>query len=305
MSAGTGPGAGAAGETDLDQVLAFTVAGRDVRGRIVRLGPVLDTILGAHAYPPALRHLLAEALVLAALMGSLLKSEDSQLTVQAQAQGGPIDLLVCDYRGGELRGYARHDPAELAALGSNPGLEALFGEGYLAVTFDIGESGQRYQGIVPLVGASLAEACESYFRQSEQIPTLIRLAVKSGPDGTRAAGLLAQHLPEGEEGRARLHVRQDHPDWEHMATLAGSIRHGELLAPGLTLEDIVWRLFHDEQEIRVLPGPVLSRGCRCSAEYYRSVLAKFPEGERDHMRNAAGVIAVDCAFCSRVFDIDL
>jgi molecular chaperone Hsp33 len=301
MSAGAGP----AGETNLDQVMAFTVAGRDIRGRMVRLGPVLDTILGAHDYPPALRHLLAEALVLAALMGSLLKSHDSQLTFQAQAQGGPVDLLVCDYRAGELRGYVRHDPAALAALGNNPGLQALFGEGYLAVTFDIGESGQRYQGIVPLAGASLAEACESYFRQSEQIPTLIRVAVKSGPEGTLAAGLLAQHLPEGEEGRERLHVRHDHPDWEHVAALAGSIRHDELLATVLTLEDLAWRLFHDEREIRVMSGPALTRGCRCSAEYYRSVLEKFPEAERDHMRNDAGVIAVDCAFCSRVFDIAL
>lgn len=288
-----------------DQVLGFTVSARNVRGRMVRLGPVLDTILAAHDYPPALRHVLAEALVLAALMGSLLKSAESQLTLQIQTQNGVVDLLVCDYRAGELRGYARHDPVELAKLGNNPGLQALFGDGYLAVTFDLGETGQRYQGIVPLEGNSLSAACESYFRQSEQIPTLIRIAVRSGPEGCVAGGMLAQHLPEGEEGRERLHVRMDHPDWEHMAALGGSIRHDELLDRGLTMEDLVWRLFHEEQEVRVIAGPELCRGCRCSADYYRSVLARFPEEEREHMRDDSGHIAVDCAFCSRVFLIDL
>lgn len=291
--------------TGYDQVLGFTVSSRGVRGRLVRLGPVLDTILTAHDYPVALRHVLAEALVLTALMGSLLKADDSQLTLQAQTAGGAIDLLVCDYKAGELRGYVRHDADDLAQLGANPSLGALFGEGFLAITFDLGDTGQRYQGIVPLEGDSLAAACESYFRQSEQIPTLIRVAVRSGPEGCMAAGMLAQHLPEGEEGRERLHVRMDDPDWEHVAALGGSIRHDELLDPALTLEDLVWRLFHEEQEIRVTPGPHLQRGCRCSAEYYRSVLARFPEDERREMRDDNGDISVDCAFCSRVFKIDL
>lgn len=291
--------------TGFDQVLGFTVASRNVRGRMVRLGPVLDTILTAHDYPIALRHVLAEALVLTALMGALLKSDDSQLTLQAQTSGGAVDLLVCDYRAGELRGYARHDAEALARLGANPGLGALFGEGYMAITFDLGETGQRYQGIVPLEGDSLAVACESYFRQSEQIPTLIRVAVRSGPAGCVAAGMLAQHLPEGEEGRERLHVRMDDPDWEHIAALGGSIRHDELLDPKLTQEDLVWRLFHEEQEIRVDAGPHLQRGCRCSADYYRTVLARFPEEERSQMRDENGDISVDCAFCSRVFKIAL
>lgn len=291
--------------TGFDQVLGFTVSSRGVRGRLVRLGPVLDTILTAHDYPVALRHVLAEALVLTALMGSLLKADDSQLTLQAQTAGGAIDLLVCDYKAGELRGYVRHDADDLAQLGANPSLGALFGEGFLAITFDLGDTGQRYQGIVPLEGDSLAAACESYFRQSEQIPTLIRVAVRSGPEGCMAAGMLAQHLPEGEEGRERLHVRMDDPDWEHVAALGGSIRHDELLDPALTLEDLVWRLFHEEQEIRVTPGPHLQRGCRCSAEYYRSVLARFPEDERREMRDDNGDISVDCAFCSRVFKIEL
>lgn len=298
-------GAGEQAATGFDRVLGFTVPSRNVRGRLVRLGPVLDTILAAHAYPPALRNLLAEALVLGALMGALLKTDDSQLTLQAQTESGAVDLLVCDYRAGELRGYARHDPAALAKLGNNPSLAALFGKGYLAITFDVAETSQRYQGIVPLEGDSLAQACESYFAQSEQIPTLIRVAVRSGPDGCTAGGMLLQHLPEGEEGRERLRVEMEHPDWEHMAVMGGSLRHDELLDPGLSMEGIAWRLFHEEAEVRVLPGPALTRGCRCTAEYYRSVLARFPQEEREHMRDESGHISVDCAFCSKVFAIDV
>jgi molecular chaperone Hsp33 len=150
------------GETGFDRVLAFALPTRDARGRAVRLGPVLDEILSAHDYPTAIRHLLAEALVLTALMGTLLKEEDGQLTMQAQAQGGIVDLLVCDYRAGEVRGYVRHDAARLAALETFPSLRALFGnEGYLALTFDLSVTDQRYQGIVPLEGDSLADACQS------------------------------------------------------------------------------------------------------------------------------------------------
>lgn len=293
----------AEGETGYDRVMGFTLPARHARGRVVRLGPVLDRVLAAHDYPPAIRHLLAEALTITALIGSLLKDGDGQLTMQAQTENGIVDLLVCDYRAGELRGYVRHDAERLAMLGTNPSLYALFGQGYLAITFDMASSGERYQGIVPLEGGSLAEACESYFAQSEQVPTLLRIAVRSDRQGAIAGGLLVQHLAEGEEGRQRLHVRMDHPEWEHVAVLAGSIRHDELVDPDLSLEALIWRLFHEESEVRVLPGAPLARGCRCSIEHYQAVLAKFPEADRAEMRNDAGLVVVDCAFCSRMFEI--
>jgi molecular chaperone Hsp33 len=293
------------GETGFDRLLSFTIPARNARGRIVRLGPVLETILAAHDYPPPIKHLLAEALVITALIGGLFKDEDGQLTVQAQTSGGIVGLLVCDYRGGELRGYVRHDAERLAALGANPSLFALFGQGYLAMTFDLASANQRYQGIVPLEGNSLAEACQAYFVQSEQVPTLMRVAVRSGGQGCVAGGLLAQHLAEGEEGRERLHVRLDHPEWEHVAVLAGSTKHDELVDPELSLEGLIWRLFHEEPEVRVEHGPDLSRGCRCSIDHYRSVIAQFPESERAEMRDDAGLIVVDCAFCSKLFEIDI
>ena len=308
MSEASAPAGETGPETGFDRILRFTLPGREARGRIVRLGPVLDEILSAHAYPTSIKHLLAEALALAALLGSLLKGNDEdaaggQLTLQAQTEDGAIRLLVCDFRGGELRGYVQHDAERVSALGPNPPLFALFGRGYLAITFDIGETGKRYQGIVPLEGASLAEACEAYFAQSEQVPTLIRVAVRSGPGGCVAGGLLVQHLAQGEEGRERLHVRLDHPQWEHVAVLAGSIRHEELVDPRLGLESIAWRLFHEEREVRVDPGQHLSRGCRCTIEHYRSVIARFPPDEIAAMRNDDGVIVIDCAFCSKDFAI--
>jgi molecular chaperone Hsp33 len=291
-------------ETGFDRLLQFTLPDRNARGRVLRLGPVLDEILGAHDYPPALKHLLGEALVLAALMGSLLKDEGSQLTLQAQSEDGIVSLLVCDFRGGELRGYARHDSERFAGLGANPSLEVLFGGGYLAITFDLAVTGERYQGIVPLEGASLSEAVERYFAQSEQVPTLIRSGIKAGPGGCVAGGLLVQHLPDGEEGRERLHAQMDHPEWEHVAALAGSTRHDELVDPELSLEALVWRLFHEEPEVRVLQGASLSRGCRCSVAHFEAVLARFPKDDRQEMRDDSGVIRVDCAFCSREFLIE-
>lgn len=290
-------------ETFSDRLLGASIPSRDARLRLVRLDRTLSEILAAHDYPPAIRHLLAEALVLSALMGGLIDEDEGQMTIQAQTNGGVVRLLVCDYRAGAIRGYVDFDRERLAALGSNPSLEALFGEGYLAITFDVPERGGRYQGIVPLEGDSLAQACESYFLQSEQVPTLVRVAVQTDGERTRAAGLLAQHLPDGEEGRERLHVRQAHPHWQHVEVMASSIRHEELLDEATGLEALVWRLFHEEDEVRVFTGPDITRGCRCSVEHYQSVIGRFPEEERAAMRNDAGDILVDCAFCSRVFTI--
>lgn len=293
-------------ETFSDKLLGFTLPTRNARARIVRLDKVIDEVLSAHDYPPPVTHLLGEALVLAALMGGLLKqgSSDAQLTMQAQTQSGAVKLLVCDYRAGELRGYADFDAEALGKLGANPSLGALFGEGHLAITFETGR-GRRYQGIVALEGDSLADACENYFIQSEQIPTMIRVASQSTGKGRVAAGLLIQHLADGEEGRERLHVRMDHPDWEHVATMTASISHDELLDNSLSLEGIAWRLFHEEDEIRVQPGAELARGCRCSSEYYASVISRFSPREQDEMRDDNGVISVDCAFCAKTFALKI
>ncbi len=292
--------------TDLDRAIGFTIPGRHARGRMTRLGPVLDEILSAHAYPEPIERILAEALTLAALLGSTLKDPSGQLTLQAQTERGIVKLLVVDYQGGKLRGYAQFDGDRLATLGKNPSLYAMFNTGYLAVTFDLGTSGERYQGIVPLDGDSLAEAAQHYFMQSEQIPSLVRLAHRRGRDGKLiAGGLFLQHMPEGEEGRERLHVRQDHPEWQHVEALGATMGADELADPSIPLETLVWRLFNEEPEVRLLSGTELSRGCRCDAAYIMQVLAKFPETERAEMADENGVISVDCAFCSKKFPVAL
>ncbi len=297
--------------TTLDTALGFTIAARHARGRVVRLGPALDTILAAHAYPPVLARLLAEALVLAALLGSTLKHAAGQLTLQAQTKGGVVDLLVVDYRGGEMRGYLRFDADKLAEAPVDPTLFALFGQGYLAITFDQASAGgdsagERYQGIVPLEGGSLAEAAEHYFAQSEQIPSIVRVAVRALADGTHiAGGFLGQHLPEGEQGRERLHTRLDHPEWQHVEALASTISADELTDPALPLEELLWRLFNEEEEVRTLPLGGLSRGCRCSADHIQTVIARFPPEERMQMADEHGVVHVDCEFCARSFPVAL
>ncbi|MCH8615053.1 Hsp33 family molecular chaperone HslO [Sphingomonas sp. SM33] len=289
----------------IDVAIGVTIPARDARGRATRIGPVLDEILSAHQYPPVIERLLAEALTLTALLGTLLKDPEGQMTLQAQTENGAIDLLVCDYLNGELRGYVRHDPARLADVGPSPSLFALFGKGYLAITFDQPLTDERYQGIVPLEGDSLAQAAQSYFAQSEQIPSLVRLAAEKRDGRWTAGGLLFQHLPEGEEGRERLHTQLDHPDWPHVAILAGSVKPEELTNPELPLDELIWRLFHEEAEVRTFTPVHLKRGCRCDPAYVRSVIARFPEEEREAMVGPDGFITVDCAFCSTSFPITL
>jgi len=289
----------------LDVAIGVTIPARDARGRAARLGPVLDEILSAHDYPPVIERILGEALTLTALLGTLLKDPQGQMTLQAQTESGIIDLLVCDYLAGELRGYVRHDRARLADAGPNPSLQALFGKGYLAITFDQPLTKERYQGIVPLEGDSLAHAAQSYFAQSEQIPSLVRLATEKRDGSWTAGGILFQHLPEGEEGRERIHTQLDHPDWPHIAILAGSVKAEELTDPDLPLDDLIWRLFHEEAEVRTFTPVELRRGCRCDPGYVRSVIARFPEEERQAMVGPDGLITVDCAFCSQTFPITL
>ncbi|MGU3391820.1 Hsp33 family molecular chaperone HslO [Sphingomonas sp. M1A8_2b] len=290
--------------TDLDRALAFAIPTRNARGRVVRLGTSLDQVLAAHAYPPAIEKLLAEALTLAALIGSTLKDASGQLTMQTRTDNGVVQLLVCDYRGGEVRGYIEYDADKLAEAPAEPSLFALFGAGYLAITFDMATSNERYQGIVPLDGDTLSEAAQSYFTQSEQIPTMVRTAMAKGPDGRCVAGgLFLQHLPEGEDGRERLHTKLDHPEWEHVAILGATMRADELTDAILPLDTLVWRLFNEEQDLHVFADIPISRGCRCDGAYIESVISKFPLDERRAMADETGSIVVDCAFCAKKFPV--
>lgn len=284
-----------------DANLGFTVPARDVRGRIVRLDTSLAAILAAHDYPAPLAKTLAEALVTTALVGATLRDSIGGLTLQAQSSG-PLDLLVCDWNAGSLRGYLKG--AQDTPSGS---LEAMFGEGHLAVTLDQTDTNERYQGIVPLEGEGIPVAIEQYFRASEQIPTLIRAYFGGdAQSGWIAGGILLQYLPRGEDGQSRRFAEdygQPEPaDWQHMRTLAATITADELTNPDLSPESLLWRLFHEE-EVRLFPGAPPTRGCRCSPEHITQVLTRFPEAERADMRGPDGTIGVDCQFCSKIWRI--
>jgi molecular chaperone Hsp33 len=288
-----------------NRLMGFTIASRSARGRLVRLGSVLDEVLGAHAYPEPVARLLAETLALTALLGALFRPEDGQLTLQAKGKGGPISLMVADFRDWALRGYAALDLDRRFPAQGDGSLESLFGNGQLVLTLDQTSSAERYQGIVELGSTSLQAAAQKYFENSEQLPTIVRLAARQQADGRwTAGGLIVQQLARSEEGGMRLHVEGANPDWEHVAVLGGSVTEDELTDLDLSEESLLWRLFNEE-EVRVLPAETLKRGCRCSVEHIRNVLEQFPEEERAEMRNADGVISVDCEFCSKQFLLEV
>ena len=284
-----------------DRSLGFSVAARNVRGQMVRLDAALNAVLAAHDYPPPLARLLAEALTVTALLGAILRRDGGQVTLQAQAKGGPVDLLVCDYRAGEVRGYLAFDADAVIADGMS--LDALFGDGHLAITLDATAASERYQGIVPLEGAGIAEAIEGYFAHSEQLPTLIKVGVAGdATTGWIAGVLLFQHLARRELDGERLDVADLHPDWQHIAMLAATTRDAELTDPDLIAETLLWRLFHEE-EVRIAELAPPTRGCRCNPAHIRQVIESFPETERADMRGLDGLIGVDCKFCARVWQI--
>lgn len=284
-----------------DRSLGFSVAARNVRGQMVRLDAALNAVLAAHDYPAPLARLLAEALTVTALLGATLRQDDGQLTVQAQAKNGEVDLLVCDYRAGALRGYLGFKPD--AVITNGMALNEIFGDGHLAITLHQTAASERYQGIVPLEGANIAEAIEGYFANSEQLPTLIKIGVAGdAATGWIAGGLLVQHLARRELGGERLDVVDLHPDWQHVAALADTTKSSELTDSNLVAETLLWRLFHEE-DVRITEGAAPTRGCRCNPAHILSVLESFPETERADMRGDDGKIGVDCKFCARVWQI--
>ncbi|WP_347302753.1 Hsp33 family molecular chaperone HslO [Croceibacterium sp. TMG7-5b_MA50] len=288
---------------DVDQVLSFSLPEKSVRGRIARIGPVLDDILQAHAYPPAIRRLLAEALILTTLMGTLISKSSGQLTMQVQSASGIVELLVCDFRESRVRGYVQFRDDAVLQHDRLPDFGRLFGDGRLVVTFDMAASKERYQGIVELRGTSLTQVVRQYFVQSEQIPTMLETAVDIRPDGATASGTLLQYLPDGEEGRTRLDNLDDEFGWTCVSQLSKAAD-----APSVLLEEVAFRpalrrLFPDEDTIVVHETEMLQKGCRCSLEHFDDVLSRFPKEDRREMQNEDGVILVDCQFCSRQFAI--
>ena len=290
-----------------DLVLPFQAEHADVSGRLVKLGPTVDSILSRHAYPEAVSQLLGEAVALTALLGAALKSE-GKFILQASTDG-PVDLLVADYQvPGGLRGYARFSPEQLAAL---PPDGRLLGDGHLAMTIDRGLETERYQGVVPLEGESLTEAADTYFRQSEQLPTFIKLAVarhyqagKSGgrPWTWRAGGLLVQKLTrEGGRSTGREAAFAEE-DWTRARALAETVEDHELLDPMLPPDRLLYRLFHEEA-VRAYRAIPLESYCSCSRGRVEELLRRFSAEELADMV-VDGEVWVTCEFCNSRYQFD-
>ncbi len=306
-----------------DAVVPFAVEALDARGRAVQLGTMVDRILARHDYPAPVSQLLAEMIVLTVLLGTSLKF-DGKFIAQTQTDG-PVDLLVVDYSApSSVRAYARFDAdrlGEAVAVGqADPA--SLLGAGILALTIDQGPHTQRYQGIVELNGDSLESVAENYFRQSEQIPTTVRLSVAriarrlEGGGGFkeswRAGGLIAQFLPTAPE-RMRLpdlpggdvpegaQTQSFEPDdaWTEVQALVGTIEPSELADPEVGVERLLFRLFH-ERGVRVFPPTPVRDDCSCNREKIKGVLESFSaEDLAESVED--GQIEVTCEFCGEAY----
>lgn len=286
-----------------DLAAAFQIEGWPVRGRLVRLGAAIDTILAAHAYPEPVAALLGEACALAALIGSSLKFE-GRLLVQAQGDG-PVRYVVADYgTDGSLRGYCRYDEDEVAAASqgfARPGALTLLGQGVFIMTLDRGPDFERTQGITPIEGESLSLCAEHYFQQSEQVPTKVRLAVGSVQTGAgvqwRAGGAMIQIIA-GDETRGSTEEV-----WDRTRALFGTLADDELIDPTITPETLLFRLFH-EDGVRLEGARPLTAVCRCSKDRIASVLASFDPAERAEMIEDDGRIHVTCEYCATVYALE-
>ena len=305
-----------------DLVLPFRTVKSDVIGRVVRLGPLVDAVLSRHAYPEPVSHALGEALALTAMLGSALKS-GAKLILQTKTDG-PLDFLVVHFeQPGQVRGYASFDKSDgrLAGTRGRGDQGAMLGAGHLAMTIDPGGGRDRYQGIVAVAREPLLNAAHEYFRQSEQLPTFIRLAVarhygppEGGPGGGprvwhwRAGGLMIQQLPreggagsqlEGESHDLSLEGEDDE-NWNRARHLAATVEDHELIDPMLAPERLLYRLFHEEG-VRVVPATGLAEACRCSRDRIEMYLQRFGPEELAELREPDGSLTVTCEFCSRKY----
>ncbi len=307
-----------------DTILPFKVETLDLRGQLVRLGPMVDTILSRHNYPAPVAKLVGEAIVLTVLLGSVLKFE-GRFILQTQTDG-PVRMLVVDYRTpGNVRALARFDKARVAAAMADgqAGPGALIGHGHLAMTIDQGPDTARYQGLVALEGKDLEHAAHEYFLRSEQIPTRVRLAVgeefAAGAGGTRhrwrAGGILLQFLPTAPERarqpdfdpgdvpeRMKPGIVPEDDAWVEGRSLIATVEDVELIDPAVSAERLLYRLFH-RRGVRVFRASALNAECSCSRIGVENMLRSFPQDDRDHMVEN-GKITVTCEFCSSTYVFD-
>jgi molecular chaperone Hsp33 len=276
-----------------DFVLPFDMVRAGVRGRLVRLEAASARALSTHQLPENAARVAGETLALAVLLGSALKL-DGRLTVQTKSDG-PLDLVTADYYGAQddkprgVRGFARLDAKRSGAL-TDKSFAALAGKGALAITIEPRRGDNSYQGIVELSPDGIAASAQTYFAQSEQLPTMLRLAAaplytpgdKLG--AWRGAGLMLQAVPD---------AKRDDDDWARLTLILQTLEDIELLDDTLSPETLLWRLFH-EDEVRVLPAEPVAFRCDCDTDRIVSVLRSYGLSEREGLADPDGVIRARC-----------
>ena len=266
-----------------DQSRRFLFENADIRGELVQLDKAYREILAVHQYAPGVGRLLGEFMAAAVLLSGNLKF-DGKLILQARSEGQvPLLMVECN-QALQVRAIARG--AQQATAGR---FEQLLTNGHLAITIDP-VRGQRYQGIVPLVGDSLAHSLDAYFAQSEQLGTRLWLAA----DGERAAGLLLQQLP----AERVLSGEERDGQWETSCTLAATTRPEELLE--LATPELLRRLYHQHAVRLFEPKPVEFR-CSCSRERTQNALSALPKAEVIDLLEELGCITMDCEFCNQQY----
>ncbi|MEE2525466.1 Hsp33 family molecular chaperone [Hyphobacterium sp. HN65] len=282
------------GEAD-DIVAVFQVDGYSARGRMARMGAVLEDIVSAHDHPVAVRRLTGEAVLLAALIGDSLKF-DGRLIIQANGDG-PVSFVVAEWNsGGAVRGFAQYDGS---AVAEDAGVPGLLGKGAFAMTIDPGEGMERYQGVVALEGETLARCAERYFEQSEQTPTRIKLAVgqdmqAGGGSVWRGGGAVLQQIAADE-------TRGDpKEDWDHCRALFETIKDDELIDPDISAATLIYRLFHEDGAHLFEPRQ-LRKHCPCTRERLVRVLASFSDDDQSEMEKD-GKIGMTCEYCNKLFE---
>lgn len=289
-------------------VIPFHLAGRPVRGRLVRLGPLADALLSRHDNPAPVSVLAGKALALVACLSTALKFQGS-FSLQIKGDG-PLPLVAADATDmGALRFYVRQEPEALQALlkaDPHPTDRALLGSGYLALTVDQGPDMDRHQGIVEITGDDLASMATHYFETSEQHACWIMLAAARSETGWRAGALILERIASGggAEATADAEVTGALDDlaqdaWDTAVVLARTLTSGELLDDTLPAETLLHRLFHEESLVVGQPR-ALAYGCRCSKAKLADVLRRFPNDDLDHMAED-GQITMTCEFCNVAF----
>jgi molecular chaperone Hsp33 len=304
-----------------DMVLPFQLDRTSVRGRVVRLDKTIDRILSQHSYPAPVQALIADAVLLTALVGQTIKLR-WKLSLQIRGNG-PVRLIATDYFApgdegdiAQIRAYAAYD--ENYQTSDDP--FADLGDGVFGIIIDQGPDMQPYQGITPLTGGSLAACASTYFAQSEQLPTQFvlgaALSTQAGEaEAWRAGGIMVQHLAKPGEAAQSGAIApadglldasdvldgDDAEDWNRTVLLLNTTELTELIGPHVGTSDLLHRLFHEETP-RVFDSQPIEFGCSCSAEKFEATLRTYAAADMDKLRHEDGTVTADCKFCGAHYD---